>query len=133
MKKIILAFLITGFSATANALSGSELLAECKKFLQILEGSQSNMQDTFQAGVCGGYVLGVQEGFIASSELADVVSKDQGTAKVTKNYWDIPSAVEQEEVVKIIVKYLEINTNMHDKPAVLSVLNAIRQTFPSKP
>ncbi len=132
MKKIILAFLITGFSTTANAFSGAELLTECKKFLQILEGSQSEMQDTFQAGLCGGYVLGVQEGFIASSELADVVSEGQGTAAVTKKYWDIPSTVEQEEVVKVIVKYLEINTDMQNKPAVLSVLNAIRQTFPSK-
>ncbi len=132
MKKIILAFLITGFSTTANAFSGAELLTECKKFLQILEGSQSEMQDTFQAGLCGGYVLGVQEGFIASSELADVVSEGQGTAAVTKIYWDIPSTVEQEEVVKVIVKYLEINTDMQNKPAVLSVLNAIRQTFPSK-
>ena len=132
MKKIILAFLITGFSASANAFSGSELLSECKKFLQILEGRQSEIQDAFQAGLCGGYVLGVQEGFIASSELADVVSEDKGTATVTKKYWDIPSTVEQEEVVKIIVKYLEINTDMQNKPAVLSVLNAIRQAFPSK-
>lgn len=132
MKKIILAFLIAGYSTTANAFSGAELLTECKKFLQILEGSQTEMQDTFQAGLCGGYVLGVQEGFIASSELADVVSEGQGTAMVTKKYWDIPSTVEQEEVVKIIVKYLEINTDMQNKPAVLSVLNAIRQTFPSK-
>lgn len=132
MKKIILAFLITGFSTTANAFSGAELLSECKKFLQILEGSQSEMQDTFQAGLCGGYVLGVQEGFIASSELADVVSEDKGTTSVTKKYWEIPSTVEQEEVVKIIVRYLEINTDMQNKPAVLSVLNAIKQTFPSK-
>lgn len=132
MKKIILAFLITGFSTTANAFSGAELLSECKKFLQILEGSQSEMQDTFQAGLCGGYVLGVQEGFIASSELADVVSEDKGTTSVTKKYWEIPSTVEQEEVVKIIVRYLEINTDMQNKPAVLSVLNAIRQAFPSK-
>jgi hypothetical protein len=132
MKKIILAFLIAGCSNMANAYSGSELLSQCRIFFQILEGGQPGMQDTFQAGLCGGYVLGVQEGFIASSELADVVSEDKGTASVTKQYWDIPSDVESEKVVKIVVRYLETNPDMQSKPAVLSILNALTQTFPPK-
>jgi len=132
MKKIILAFLIAGCSTTANAYSGSELLTQCKKFLNILEGGQSEMQDTFQAGLCGGYVLGVQEGFIASSELSDVVSEDKGTASVTKQYWNIPSDVESEKIVQIVVKYLEINPDMQSKPAVLSILSALTQAYPPK-
>ncbi len=132
MKKIILAFLITGCSTTANAYSGSELLTQCKIFLKILAGSQAEMQESFQAGLCGGYVLGIQEGFIASSELADVVSEDKGTASVTKIYWAIPSDVESEMIVQIVVKYLEIHPDMQSKPAVLSVLNALTQTYPSK-
>jgi len=132
MKKIILAFLITGCSTMANAYSGSELLSQCKNFLQILEGGQTEKQDTFQAGLCGGYVLGVQEGFIASSELADVVSEVKGTASVTKQYWDIPSDVESEKIVQIVVKYLEINPDMQSKPAVLSILKALTQTYPLK-
>ncbi len=90
------------------------------------------MQDTFQAGLCGGYVLGVQEGFIASSELSDVVSEKKGTASVTKKYWDIPSDVESEKIVQIVVRYLELNPDMQDKPAVLSILSALRQAYPSK-
>ena len=72
MKKIFLAFLITGCSTTAYAYSGSELLSQCRNFLQILEGGKTEKQVAFQAGLCGGYVLGVQQGFVASTELADV-------------------------------------------------------------
>jgi len=132
MKKIILAFLITGFTTTVNAFSGSELLSQCKNFVQILDDGQAELQAALQAGLCGGYVLGVQEGFIASSELAEMVSKDKGGPLVTKQYWDIPSDVESENIVRIVVRYLEINPDMQNKPAVLSVINALRQTYPSK-
>ena len=132
MKKIILACLITGLSTTANAFSGSDLLAQCKNFVQILEGDQPDIKLALQAGLCGGYVLGVQEGFLASSELADIGSKDKGTPSVTKIYWDIPADMESEKIIQIVVRYLEINPDMQNKPAVLSVINALRQAFPSK-
>ena len=132
MKNLILALLITTFSSTAGAFSGSDLLGQCQKFMQILEGGQTVLQDALQAGLCGGYVLGVQEGFIASSELADMVSEGKGIAKVTKKYWNIPADVESEEIVQTVVRYLQNNTEMQTKPAVLSVINALRQTYPAK-
>jgi len=132
MKKIILVFLIAGFSTTVNAFPGSELLSQCRNFVQILDGGKTELQAALQAGLCGGYVLGVQEGFIASSELADMVSEGKGTPSVTKQYWVIPPDVESEKIVRIVVRYLEINPDMQSKPAVLSVINALRQTYPSK-
>ena len=130
MRKIILACLITGLSTTANAFPGSDLLAQCKNFVQILEGGKPVLQETLQAGLCGGYVLGVQEGFIASSELTDIATKDKGIPSVTKKYWDIPADVVSEKIVQIVVRYLEKNPDMQNKPAVLSVINALRQTYP---
>ena len=132
MKKIIIVLMIAGFSTTVNAFSGADLLAQCKQFVEIIDGSQPDSQGIFQAGLCGGYVLGVQEGFIASSELADVVSEETGSPIVTKKHWKIPSDVESENLVRIVVRYLEINPDMHNMPAVLSVLNALRQTYPAK-
>ena len=132
MKKIILACLITGLSTTANAFSGADLLAQCKNFVQILEGGKPVLQETLQAGLCGGYVLGVQEGFIASSELTDIATKDKGIPSVTKKYWDIPADVVSEKLVQIVVRYLEINPDMQNQPAVLSVINALRQTYPAR-
>ena len=132
MNKIALAFLITGFSATVNAFPGSELLGQCRSFVQILDGGQVEVKVALQAGLCGGYVLGVQEGFIASSDLADMVSEGRGTPPVTKQYWDVPADVESEKIVRIVVRYLEINPDMQSKPAVLSVINALRQTYPAK-
>jgi len=132
MKKIILACLFTSLSTTANAFSGSDLLAQCKNFVQILEGGQPVLQETLQAGLCGGYVLGVQEGFIASSELTDIATKDKGIPSVTKKYWDIPADVVSEKLVQIVVRYLEINPDMQNQPAVLSVINALRQTYPAR-
>ena len=132
MKKIILACLITGLSTMANAFSGSELLAQCKDFVQILDGGKPELQETLQAGLCGGYVLGVQEGFNASSELTDIRAKDKGIPSATTKYWDIPADVVSEKIVQNVVRYLEKNPDMQNQPAVLSVINALRQTYPAR-
>ncbi len=130
MKSVILAFILAGISTTANAFSGSDLLSQCKNFIQILDGGQPGLQPALQAGLCGGYVLGVQEGFIASSDLADMVSKEKGITSVTKLYWDVPADIASEQIVQIVVRYLELNPDMQTRPAVLSVINALRQAFP---
>lgn len=130
MNKFILAFLMAFFSTAANAFSGSDLLSQCKNFVQIIDGGNTDLKHTLQAGLCGGYVLGVQEGFIASSELALIVSEDKGMTPVTGNYWIVPEDVEAEKIVRIVVKYLEKNPEMQSKPAVLSVINALIQTYP---
>ena len=132
MKKIILACLITGLSTMANAFSGSELLAQCKDFVRILDGGKPVLQETLQAGLCGGYVLGVQEGFNASSELTDIAAKDKGIPSATTKYWDIPADVVSEKIVQNVVRYLEKNPDMQNQPAVLSVINALRQTYPAR-
>ena len=130
MKQSILALLLTCVTTTAGAFPGSELLDQCRQFLRILDGEKTDPHQTLNAGLCGGYVLGVQEGFVASSELAFIASEDQGTKPVTGKYWAIPEDVEAETVVRIVVRYLEINPDMQGKPAVLSVLNALIQTYP---
>ncbi|NNJ97767.1 MAG: hypothetical protein HKP12_11475 [Gammaproteobacteria bacterium] len=130
MKYTVLAMLIFSISASANAFSGADLLAQCTKFVQIIEGEKTDLQHTLNAGLCGGYVLGVQEGFIASSELAAIASEDKGLEPVTGRYWEIPAEVEAENIVRIVVKYLKINPDMQKKPAVLSVINALIQTYP---
>jgi hypothetical protein len=132
MKKLFLASLFLAFSTTANAFTGADLLTQCKNFVQILDGARPEIQQTLEAGLCGGYVLGVQDGFLASSELADIVSKEKGMESVAKNYWDIPAEIESEKIVKIVVRYLELNPDMQKEPAVLSVINALRQTYPVK-
>ncbi len=119
-------------SSTANAFSGAELLGQCKDFEEIIKGGETNLKQTLQAGLCGGYVLGVQEGFIASSELSDIISEDLGIKSVERNYWDVPPDVTDEQIVHIVVRYLEINPDMQKQPAVLSVINALRQTYPYK-
>jgi aspartate/glutamate racemase len=131
MNKYTLAFLMAFLPTMASAFSGADLLSQCKNFVQIIDGGKTDLQHTLQAGLCGGYVLGVQEGFIASSELASIVSEEKGTAPVTGNYWIVPEDVEAENIVRIVVKYLEKNPEMQSKPAVLSVINALIQTYPA--
>jgi hypothetical protein len=132
MKKLILLCFAAALSSTANAFSGAELLGQCKDFEEIIKGGETNLKQTLQAGLCGGYVLGVQEGFIASSELSDIISEDLGIKSVERNYWDVPPDVTDEQIVHIVVRYLEINPDMQKQPAVLSVINALRQTYPFK-
>ena len=132
MKKLIMLCFAAFLSSTANAFSGAELLGQCKNFEEIINGGKTNLKHSLQAGLCGGYVLGVQEGFIASSELSDIISEDLGITSVERNYWDIPPDVTDEKIVQIVIRYLEINPDMQKQPAVLSVINALRQTYPVK-
>ena len=132
MKKIIMLCFTAALSSTANAFSGAELLGQCKNFEEIVEGGETNLKQTLRAGLCGGYVLGVQEGFIASSELSNIISEDLGIKSVERHYWDVPPEVTDEQIVHIVVRYLEINAEMQKQPAVLSVINALRQTYPVK-
>lgn len=124
--------LISSISAPLHAFSGADLLGQCTNFIDIIEGKKTDLQHTLEAGLCGGYVLGVQEGFIASSELAFIASEEKGMKPVTGKYWEVPAGVEAENIVRIVVKYLKINTEMQSKPAVLSVINALIQTYPIK-
>lgn len=132
MTKRFLALLFALFSSSASAFNGEDLLSQCTKFVEILEGQKTDLQHTLEAGLCGGYVHGVQEGFIASSELAFIASEDKGLEPVTGKYWNIPDDLAAEEIVKVIVKYLELNPEMQSKPAVVGVINALIQTYPIK-
>ena len=132
MTKRSLALLFALFSSSASAFNGEDLLSQCTKFVEILEGQKTDLQHTLEAGLCGGYVHGVQEGFIASSELAFIASEDKGLEPVTGRYWNIPDDLAAEEIVKVIVKYLELNPEMQSKPAVVGVINALIQTYPIK-
>ena len=133
MKKIVLGLIAATLSTSANAAaySGADLLGQCKNFVEIINGTRVDLKQSLDAGLCGGYVLGVQEGFIASSRLSNIASEDVGTAPVAVKYWDVPEDVEAEKIVQIVVKYLEINPEMQQQPAVLSVINALRQTYPA--
>ncbi|UCB55458.1 MAG: hypothetical protein JSW45_02710 [Thiotrichales bacterium] len=130
MTKAVIAVLIACLSSAAHAFSGADLLGQCKDFVRALDGEKIDLNQSLQAGLCGGYIHGVQEGFTASSELSFIASEDQGTAPVSAKYWDVPEDMEAEKVVKIVVRYLEINPEMQSKPAVLSVISALIQTFP---
>lgn len=132
MKKFIIVCIAAALSTTANAFTGAELLGQCKNFEKIIKGGETNLKHTLQAGLCGGYVLGVQEGFIASSELSDIISEDLGIKSVERNYWDVPPDVTDEQIVQIVIRYLELNPDMQKQHAVLSVINALRQTYPVK-
>ena len=132
MTKRSLALLFALFSSSASAFNGEDLLSQCTKFVEILEGQKTDLQHTLEAGLCGGYVHGVQEGFIASSELAFIASEDKGLEPVTGRYWNIPDDLAAEEIVKVIVKYLELNPEMQSKPAVVGVINALIKTYPIK-
>ena len=104
MKKLVYTVLVFAFSTSVNAFSGADLLSQCRNFIEIIEGGKTDLKHTLDAGLCGGYVHGVQEGFIASSQLSLIASEDQGTAPVSRNYWDVPDGVEAEKIGQIVVR-----------------------------
>lgn len=132
MNKFLYIFLLFFVSSSVNAFSGEELFNQCRDFIKIMEGEKVDLHHTFDAGMCGGYILGVREGFNGSTELWFIASEDQGVAPVSGKYWDVPDDVAPESIVKIVFRYLELNQDMRSRPAVLSVINALIQTYPAK-
>lgn len=105
-------------TATANAQTGSEMLANCQAFLK----DPTPPNQMFPAGLCGGYIMGIADGLMYA-QIAD--PKRTAICMPEKGY-----TVGQG--VRVLNKYLNDHPEKLNQDVSLLALNAFRAAFPCK-
>lgn len=111
----LLALLVL-FSGNAYA-NGNELLRNCQSALALERGGQSPT-DSARAIQCLGYL----QGFSGLNALYEQVQQ--------KTFWCLPDGVRNEQIVRVVVKYLQSHPELlHQSKAGLAAL-ALGEAFP---
>ena len=107
-----------------GSYDGNDLLGYCRAYLKSestgLSPNQAGMVSAAEGGVCVGYTLGV----VATAQIWQVGAKRQGFC-MPDEVWG-----QTEQIVRVVVKYLEDNpAKLHTSAAIL-VHYAIVEAFP---
>ena len=116
--------LVCGFAGEALAYDGNLLLEQCQAFLDtpILATPNLAYENGLAAGACIGYMTSVRDNNLRLNEVLKVAKSDLG--------YCLPSPLEGEQLIRVIVKYLEDNpAKLHTIAAPL-VKAAFREAFP---
>ena len=116
MKALLCCAICAMCLGSALAYSGSDYLTACNLFLRARRGEAASSA-TLNIGICMGYTSGVLETAEVFGSLGTRLSC-------------VPEAAENEQIIRVIVKYLEDNPqNLHRRAASLIQL-ALLQAFP---
>lgn len=102
----------------ANAQTGNEMLNNCRAFLK----DPMPPGQMFHAGVCGGYIMGIVDGFI----YAQIVDPDSTGVCVPDKGYTVGQGV------RVLTKYLEDHPEKLNVEVSLLALDAFRKAFPCK-
>ncbi len=86
------------------------------RLLQICSASKDSHSD-----FCSGFIVGARDGAVLATKLRDA-----------KAILDVPVEVKQEQMVAVLVKYLNDHPEERHKPAALLVIFALSKAFPPK-
>jgi len=128
---VVSVLLIAG-SANSGDLSSEMLLSSCKASLRISNVTHT-VNDGVPAGMCSGYVAGVLNGYETATEIINAASQ-QCSPKCTGFLlpWNIPLEVKQNQIIRVVVKYLEEHPEQMHEPAALNFVRALSSAFPRK-
>ena len=108
--------LLCGFLASVQAYNGNQLLEGCTAYLD--KNFVGKVEDTVAVGICVGYLTGVLDAL-------DTWQASEGRRVVClPKPWDI------NQIVRIVVKYLENNPEDLHYRADAAVLFAVKAAFP---
>jgi hypothetical protein len=122
------------FSTGAAALSGNELLQDCRS------------EPGFKSGYCLGFIVGSGYGYSEGrqggalyqyfgrslknlKEFQDRASEADAVSR-SAAYYCIPSGVTQGQMLEVVTKYLEGNPALRHWDATLLVAAALKEAFP---
>lgn len=100
----------------ASAITGNDMATGCRSFLK----SSVPGKEQFDAGVCGGYMLGVVGGFLVGRG-----DKDGGFCIPEEGY-----TVEQG--AKVMMKYFDKHPEQLNEEIIVLWARAFQQAFPCK-
>lgn len=108
---------------TIHGGSGSEVLQQCQAALKVAgvpkTPKASSMKDVVDGTYCQGYVFGVVDTLIGLSLQAPTT-------------YCIPTKIENDRLIRIVVKSLKDHPDTLQYPAAALVTKAIREAFPCK-
>ena len=121
MRAIVLG---VGFIVCASAFAQAEedsrmLLQACRAAVKQMDGAKVFAQEVSDAGFCGGYTIGFNEGLRIAVER-------------TKVKYCLPGGLTGEQTVRVVEKYLRENPQELHKPMRINALAAFSKAFPCK-
>jgi len=102
------------------AYDGNGVLENCQKYLKV--ASNLTGAETFEDGIAGGLCIGYMAGVTETVRIWQ-----QGTEKQT---YCLPEAAENNQLIRVTIKYLEDNPAELHKNASLLVQFALIEAFP---
>jgi len=110
-----------GLMGNLLALDGNGFLGECQKYLK---GSNPTGAETFGDGTAFGFCLGYMAGVTETARIWQLGTERQA--------YCLPEAAENDQLIRVTIKYLEDNPAELHKNASLLVQVALVEAFPCK-
>jgi hypothetical protein len=121
MRAIILSivFLVSASAFAQEGYDSKKLFQSCRAAVKQMDGEKVSAEEISDAGVCAGYIMGLNEGI-------------QMAANHTNVKYCLPSGVVGEQIVRIVEKYLRDNPQELHKSSRTNVNAALKKAFPCK-
>jgi hypothetical protein len=97
--------------------SGSILLRQCQAAMKLAEGEKYSVQQAVDGNFCRGYVAGAVDQMV-------------GLSVHTETVYCLPSNGDNDQLIRIVLKYLKENPATLNYPAGALVAKAIAAAFP---
>jgi hypothetical protein len=118
-KAVLLLVALLAWPVTAQAITGNDLLRECRD------------RDPYSRGYCLGLIVGVEAGASVAQTLDEIVDPLKMYSKTFGNC--LPSRVSHGQMRDVVVRFLEQNPAKRHESFHLLVLEAFNQAFPCQP
>ena len=116
-----------------EAVTGVQLLDHCTAAVRLLEQQSGTTTEHFEYGFCLAYVLGFGDGMRIGS-LKTVVNTVQTNTTAPTTFGGVgvcaPVDVSGEQLVRVVLKYLQQHPELLHEPAADLVWTALHEAFP---
>lgn len=112
-------FLVCASAFAQEAWDSRSLFQACCAAVKQADGEKISAQEESDAGFCGGYLIGLNEGLRIAVER-------------TKVNYCLPGGLTGEQMVRVIEKYLRENPQELHKPMRTNAIAAFAKAFPCK-
>ncbi|VVO61274.1 hypothetical protein PS862_00830 [Pseudomonas fluorescens] len=107
--------------AADPSFDGNELLGQCQIYIKLVDGGTARNDAHYDAGECGGFVLGVARSTALYGEFIPIKLK-----------FCTPDTVTNSQLVRIVVKYLKDNPKTLSDNRTVLVWRALLDAYPCK-
>ena len=123
MKRILLSLLLLNISLPVYAgyVNGNKLLNDCREALTLDDGREVTKKEIAKSGICIGYIMAVNDDHDIHVAWGTMEEK-----------YCVPDSAAPDELINIVVKYMEANPEQLHSSAAGLVNNSLYVAFPCK-